>query len=237
MTNQNSTLILGSSKGIGFHLINSFNEQKLKTISVSRKNIELISEYNTHFEFDLLDFENFETLFNKIKKYNIENIIFNLGDGSEKFKNKKKQQAYSENINFNYVEKFLDMPIIELKNLKNIIFINSICRLNIANCREEYQYAKQKLFNFFKQNTVYYSKNGIRLNSITLGDVKHSNSIWNNKFNCKEDEDEYLALTKLNSNYVRLEDISKTVTFIIENNSLIGEDIILDCGHNYLLDN
>ena len=59
----------------------------------------------------------------------------------------------------------------------------------------------------------------------------------NNKFNCKEDEDEYLALTKLNSNYVRLEDISKTVTFIIENNSLIGEDIILDCGHNYLLDN
>ena len=92
-------------------------------------------------------------------------------------KNKKKQQAYSENINFNYVEKFLDMPIIELKNLKNIIFINSICRLNIANCREEYQYAKQKLFNFFKQNTVYYSKNGIRLNSITLGDVKHSNSI------------------------------------------------------------
>ena len=30
MTNRNSTLILGSSKGIGFHLINSFNEQKLK---------------------------------------------------------------------------------------------------------------------------------------------------------------------------------------------------------------
>ena len=47
----------------------------------------------------------------------------------------KKQETYSENINFVYVEKFLNMPIVELKNLKNIIFINSICRLNIANCR------------------------------------------------------------------------------------------------------
>ena len=97
------------------------------------------------------------------------------------------------------------MPIIELKNLKNIIFLLILfADLILLIVEKNINMLNKNFLTFSNKILSIIQKNGIRLNSITLGDVKHSNSIWNNKFNCKEDEDEYLSLTKLNSNYVRL---------------------------------
>lgn len=236
--NSKKILILGSSKGIGLNLIQSFNKKKVRTVSISRGGIESRSKFNTHIKFDLLEFNAYELLFTSLKKHNIETLIFNLGDGKQLFKDLKSQETYSNNVNYFYVKNFLEDPALnDFQEIKNIIFINSICRLDVSNCRPDYSTSKKLLFNYFQNNVIPFSKKGIRLNSITLGDVKHHNSIWNKKFKNKQEENEYLGLTKLNNNFVKLEDISKTVEFIISTRSLIGEDIVLDCGHNYLLNN
>ena len=75
------------------------------------------------------------------------------------------------------------------------------------------------------------------MNSITLGDVFHDNSIWKNKFLDENQKKEYLRKTKLNEKFVNVNDVVSTVDFIINNPSIYGEDIILDCGQTYLSNN
>ena len=58
-----------------------------------------------------------------------------------------------------------------------------------------------------------------------------------NKFENKEDEINYLQSTKLTNEYVDVIDVVTTIEFILNNKSLIGEDIIIDGGHTYLLNN
>ena len=53
----------------------------------------------------------------------------------------------------------------------------------------------------------------------------------------KEDEINYLQSTKLTNEYVDVIDVVTTIEFILNNKSLIGEDIIIDGGHTYLLNN
>ena len=238
MNNGNYTLVFGGSKGIGLGLIQHFNSKNINTISISRSDSEWISKYNKHISFDLIEFENYKFLLNELKKYNIENVIFNLGDGSIFSEDKNKQYNYSLKINYLYAEKFIELiKNNDFKNLKNLVFINSICRFENVNCREDYRSSKSKLFELFKNNVVSFAEKNIKLNSITLGDVYHSNSVWKEKFSNKSEKIKYLKKTKLNQDFVNLSDVISTVDFIINNSSLYGEDVVLDCGHLYLLDN
>ena len=238
MNNSNYTLVFGGSKGIGLGLIQHFNLKKINTISISRSVSEWTSKYNKHITFDLIEFENYKFLLNELKKYKIDNVIFNLGDGSIVYEDKIKQYNYSLKINYLYAEKFIELiRKNNFKNLKNLVFINSICRFENVNCKKEYRNSKSKLFELFKNNVLYFAEKNIKLNSITLGDVYHSNSIWKDKFSNKSEKLKYLKQTKLNKDFVNLSDVISTVDFVINNSSLIGEDIVLDCGHLYLLDN
>ncbi len=238
MSKQSYTLILGGSKGIGFETMKYFNSKNRDTISISRTKSESSSKRNIEIIFDLLNFDDYKKLFIQLDKYNIENIIFNLGDGSIKFKDSKEQLDYSKKINFLYVKEFIEVGnYLNNNNLKNIIFLNSICRFQEVGCRQEYRESKKKLFNYFKKQVKIFGERNVRINSITLGDVYHHNSIWKNKFENKEDEINYLQSTKLTNEYVDVIDVVTTIEFIINNKSLIGEDIILDGGHTHLLNN
>ena len=238
MSKEKYTLVLGGSKGIGLSLVKNFNSKKIHTLSVSRSSSNWESIYDIGINFDLTEFSKYEILLEKLQTYKIENIIFNLGDGSIVYEDEIKQKEYSLKINYLYVEKFIDLINDGFfKNITNLIFINSICRFKDVNCREDYQYSKDKLFELFKNNVINFSEKKIRLNSITLGDVFHDNSIWKNKFLDENQKKEYLRKTKLNEKFVNVNDVVSTVDFIIYNPSIYGEDIILDCGQTYLSNN
>jgi short-subunit dehydrogenase len=238
MSKEKYTLVLGGSKGIGLSLVKYFNSKKMYTLSISRSSSNWESIYDTGLNFDLTEFSKYETLLEKLQTYEIENLIFNLGDGSIVYEDKIKQKDYSLKVNYLYAEKFVDLINDDFfKNIKNLIFINSICRFKNLNCREDYQYSKNKLFELFKNNVVNFSQKQVRLNSITLGDVLHDNSIWKNKFVDESQKKEYLKKTKLNEKFVNVNDVVSTVDFIINNPSIYGEDIVLDCGQTYLSNN
>ncbi len=236
MSKKNYTLILGGSKGIGLETRKYLNSKKNNTISISRTMSDSPSKRNIEITFDLLNFDEYANLFLQLNKYNIENIIFNLGDGSIKFKNLKEQMDYSEKINFLYAKEFVEVGnLLNYKNLKNVIFLNSICRFEEVGCREDYKRSKEKLYDYFKNRVKIFGEKNIRINSITLGDVYHQNSIWKTKFENKEDEINYLKTTKLTNKFVDVIDVAKTIEFIINNQSLIGQDIVVDGGHTYQL--
>ena len=100
MSKQSYTLILGGSKGIGFETRKYLNSKNRDTISISRTKSESSSKRNIEIIFDLLNFDDYKKLFIQLDKYNIENIIFNLGDGSVKFKDSKEQLEYSKKLTF-----------------------------------------------------------------------------------------------------------------------------------------
>lgn len=238
MKSKGKILVLGGSKGIGLEVIKFFNKSSINTISVSRSELNWKSKFNEEIYFDLLKFNNYEYLIESLIRFNISSIIFNLGDGSLVHNDEKKQYQYSMDINFNYVKNFLRfVKDGRMNKVTDLILINSICRLKSSNCRSDYYKSKSMLYKYFKDNVVNFSLKNIRINSITLGDVYHDNSIWKNKFESKLDESEYLSKTKLNKKYVDVKDVVKTINFLLANKSIYGEDIVIDCGHSYFLNN
>ena len=236
-----NVLITGGSKGIGLELVKYFNSKKINTASISRTKPKYISEFNHEILCDLIDFENFDKIQSILTAHRMKNpitdIIFNLGDGKKYSNDKKIENNYYEMINFLSSKKLSEFFLKNSKGIETFTFINSICRFNNVNCNDGYTKSKQKLFEYTKGIIVDAASKNIRVNSLTLGDVLHENSSWSNKFNNKKKEDTYLKKTKLNNNFVNIQDICLTVNLIIENNSLIGEDIVLDCGHTKLLPN
>jgi len=238
MKSKGKILVLGGSKGIGLEVIKFFNKSSVNTISVSRTKLDWKSKFNKEIYFDLLNFKNYENLIESLSAFNISSIIFNLGDGSLVHNDENKQYQYSLDINFNYVINFLRfIKDGRLNNVTDLILVNSICRFKSSKCRNDYHKSKSMLYKYFQDNVVSFSLENIRINSITLGDVYHDNSIWKNKFASKTDESEYLNKTKLNKKFVDVLDVVKTINFLLANKSIYGEDIIVDCGQSYLLNN
>tara|TARA_Y100000996_G_scaffold187540_1_gene146559 strand:- start:6188 stop:6928 length:741 start_codon:yes stop_codon:yes gene_type:complete len=234
-----NVLITGGSKGIGLELVKYFNAKNINTVSISRTKSKYTSDLNHEILFDLIDFENFDNIQSILTEHRIKNaitdIIFNLGDGKKFSDDKEIENNYYEMINFISSKKLSEYFLENYKGINTFTFINSICRFNSANCNEGYTKSKQKLFKYSKEIEVDAASKHIRVNSLTLGDVLHKNSSWSKKFKNKEEEDSYLKKTKLNNKFVNTKDICLTINLIIENNSLIGEEIILDCGHTKLL--
>ena len=121
-------------------------------------------------------------------------------------------------------------PLLE-KVCGQIICISSIAGIENINAPASYSVAKAALIAYVKNMMRPLSEKKMRINCVSPGNVWIENGSWFNKMQqnpqqVKELIQNQVALKK----FVKPEEIAETVCFISQNESLTGQNIIVDAG-------
>ena len=229
-------LLLGSSKGLGKVLYELFKKNKYEVVGVSRTD-----SAQTDFICDLSDKNQVLKLIKDISITTIpQYIIFNAGKGSSNKETLEDRREELMNHNFYTSKHFVEEIKVDpfwTDNLKGLTFINSICALENFKCSEEYKYAKKELLNYCRKISNELITKKIRVNSILPGNIMHENSVWNKKFESKEDEVNFVEKTMPFDEWIYPEDVFKTIEFLVHNQNVVNTEIILDGGQNLISPN
>ena len=181
---------------------------------------------------DLSDPKDVEKYTNfKEKKYVINYLICNAGNGKNDFSFKKNNlnfyNAYYKNFftSINPIELLINSG--NFKNLK-IIVISSIAGYFKGGAPLPYCLAKNSLINYCKENSKNFASKNIFINSISPGHIMQTNNLWHKKL--KKNKSKTLSFIKKNfalKKFCTIDDIIYAIHFLIsENNKYItGIDI------------
>lgn len=239
---QNITLITGGSGGIGRSVVRRFLKNGDKVIVLDLKEIEdkkILSHENFYYmKVDVTDVLQIQKTKDVIEKRygHIDNIIGMAGinmkseiGGMDTITIEDIDKSIKLNLNSHiYVVKiFLDLlkkDKTDKKTITMISSINSICDYGLP----AYSAAKSGIYGFMKSITKPMGSLGIRVNTISLGTVPHSNDVI-------EDNDYFLSkIDKLaTKEFVKPRDVADTIYCLTyEMKGIIGQNIILDMGQS-----
>ena len=242
-------LITGSSKGIGFYIAKKFvNLGAIVTINSSNKNnLNLaknkISNSSLHtLKFDLSNKNNFKKILKSAHKImgGLDILICNLGFskasgaiGGEKY------DDWMKSLKYNLISS-TQLIVESKKYLKksknpNIVCIGSIAGSITMNAPVSYSSSKAALIHFVKNQSKLLSKNNIRINMISPGNVIFPGGIWdkklkNNPIKVKKYINQNVPLNR----FAKPEEIANAVVFLASDKSMFttGSNLVIDGGQS-----
>ena len=179
-----------------------------------------------------------------LKKHGLtlDHLVCNVGDGKSLpiLNENKKEFQRMMNINLygavNVISKLrtqLEKDEEDNNYYSTITLISSICSLERLGCPVAYSASKSALNTYMKNISFQLGRRGIRVNSVSLGNIFFPGSTWDEKIRSKPNEvkkmlDNEVSLKKFGD----VEDVANIVIFLASRSSkfITGSNIVVDGG-------
>ena len=180
-------LITGSASGIGFELAKIFHEVG-ENVYLNNNNIKRLKKASKilgnskYYLCDVTNQSSIKKAFKKMKKdgVKLDVLICNYGNSLPKNNHLNFEHAFKHNF-FSAVN-VVEASIKLLKKNAKIICISSICGNEILKGAPlGYSLAKNSLINFVKTYSELLKDKDITINSISPGNIRFKNSMWDKK--------------------------------------------------------
>jgi len=225
-----TTLITGTSSGLGKKLCNFLLDKNHKIISISRRELDYSHNNLYHIKKDLTDPSIKENINNILKKQKLDNCILNAGIYKNSFFHKMSYNDWHDVINLNISSLYNILhPVIN--NMReneggNIVFTSSVVG-NIGSMgASSYACSKSSLHGLNKSLVLENSSKNIIINTISPGYI---NDGMGNEIpeNLKKEIIKNIPLKKFGEG----DDINELIYFLLEKNKYInGANIPINGG-------
>jgi NAD(P)-dependent dehydrogenase (short-subunit alcohol dehydrogenase family) len=222
-----TTLITGTSKGIGNRLCKHYIEKNHNVISISRNEIDFAHKNLLHFKQDKTCFQNIKNIINnKI----IDNCIINAGIYNNSFFHKMSYEQWFDTINTNLlsIHNILNPVLNNMRQYKkgNIIFMSSVVGKTGLIGGSNYSCSKSAIYGLTKSLALENCQKNILINSISPGYINIGMGEQLN-IHYKKKLCENIPLNK----FGEVSDIINLTDYLIEKNTYItGSNININGG-------
>ena len=253
--NNQTALITGSSKGIGRGIAEEFLKEEA-IVYVTGKKDKTVE--NTSSEFSKLygngkvqqfvgDLGNPKILIDLKEKIvketeGLVHIICNIGSGSSVPPLCEDISEFQRMLDINLLNAvgvvnqlfpLLEKSVSKVGYFPSITFIGSICGVEALGCPVAYASAKSALISYAKNISIPLGKKGIRVNTITPGNIMFPGSTWEKKI--KEDKNNVEKMLKDEvplQCFGSVQDIASTVVFLASEKAKFvnGANWVIDGG-------
>jgi len=225
-----TTLITGTSKGIGNRLCKHYIEKNHKVISISRSDIDFTHKNLLHFTQDITHKTCLQNVKNIINNEKIDNCIINAGIYNNSFFHKMSYEQWFDTINTNLLSIYNILHPV-LNNMRNnnngnIIFMSSVVGKTGLIGGSNYSCSKSAIYGLTKSLALENSQKNILINSISPGYI---NIGMGDQLNIeyKKKLCEQIPLNK----FGEVSDIINLTDYLIEKNRYItGSNININGG-------
>jgi len=161
-------------------------------------------------------------------------LVCNMGSGRGACGHNVSLGEYRRVFDLNFFSA-VSLSIKSIEYLKassgNIIFISSIAGCEALGAPITYSCAKTALLAYSKNLANEVAKFGIRVNSISPGNVMFEGSTWSQKMRSDEQKViDYIATNVPLNRFATPEDIAKAVIFLEKSDFITGSNIVMDGG-------
>ena len=121
----------------------------------------------------------------------------------------------------------------EHNNYSTITLISSICSLERLGCPVAYSASKSALNTYMKNISFQLGRRGIRVNSVSLGNILFPGSTWDKKIQLKPNEVKRMLENEVSlKKFGDVEDVANIVLFLASRSSkfITGSNIVVDGG-------
>ncbi|MBH49880.1 MAG: hypothetical protein CMG69_03910 [Candidatus Marinimicrobia bacterium] len=253
--NNQTILITGSSRGIGRGIAEEFLKEEAIVFVTGRKdkNVENTSSdlsklYGSKRVQQFIGDLNNQKILNDLKKYIIKkteglnHLVCNIGSGSSVPPLREDINEFQRMLDINLLNAvgavnqlfpLLETSVSKASCFPSITFIGSICGVETLGCPVAYASAKSALVSYAKNISLSLGKRGIRVNTVTPGNIMFPESTWDKKI--KKDKKK---VEKMLKDEVPLEcfgsvqDIASVVVFIASEKAKFvnGANWVIDGG-------
>jgi NAD(P)-dependent dehydrogenase (short-subunit alcohol dehydrogenase family) len=225
-----TTLITGTSKGIGYKLCKHFIEKNHKVISISRSNIDFTHKNLIHLTQDITDISCLINIQNIINNEEINNCIINAGINNNSFFHKMRYDQWFNTINTNLLSIYniLNPVLNNMRNNNNgnIILMSSVVGKTGLIGGSNYACSKSAIYGLTKSLALENAKKNILINSISPGYINIGMGVDFN-INYKQKICDQIPLNK----FGEVSDIINLTDYLIEKNKYItGSNININGG-------
>ncbi len=236
-------LVTGSSKGIGKAIACSLNEEGCNVIFNGRNESSLKSAVGKldnafYFVADVTKPKECKKLVNNVIKKcgKIEILICSVGNGNSVQPGSETYAEWKKMISENFFSaiNIIDAAKNSLKKSKGtIICISSIAGLETTGAPVTYSVSKTALVSYVKRISKPFAKEGIRINSVSPGNIFFKGSTWEKKL--KKNKTKIKKMLENNVSLNRFgtpEEVSDLVTFLASTRSsfITGSNFVIDGG-------
>lgn len=242
-------LVTGSTKGIGLGIAEALIEQGYGIIFNGRNKESLnmvAKKFPSHYYFhgDLGMTSDAKKLFDFVSHLNkeIHVLVCNIGDGASV---PPGEESYEEWIRVFHSNFFSATNTIEalkdkiIKDMTSIIFISSICGLEIIEGAPlTYTVAKSALNAYAQGLAKAWGKYGVRVNTVAPGNILFKGSIWEKKLVANKDQVHQMLQLKVPLKSLgTLDDVASAILFLSSSKAsfVTGALIKIDGGQTSYL--
>jgi len=227
-------IVTGGSSGLGNFLARKLRKENNNVINLSRKNVKNLKS----FECDLSNEAELILCFKKIKKHfkKIDCIIFCAGKSS--FKTKNIQSKWMQSLKDNLLSVVLTIDVFsrfyKMTKMDIIIFSSIAGKKILLDAPIEYSVSKSALNFYGKAISKKFSKDQVRVNIISPGNILLKNNNWFKRLK----KSKYKTLNYINKNvptkkFCDPNSIFKLIKIILDKKSnFLGSNIIMDGGQS-----
>ena len=227
-------IVTGASSGLGNFLARKLEKENNNVINLSRKNVKNIKS----FECDLSNEFELELCFKKIKKHfkKIDCIIFCAGKSS--FKSKNIQSRWIQSLKDNLLSVVFTIDIFsrfyKMKKLDIIIFSSIAGKKILTDAPIEYSVSKSALNFYGKFISKKFSKNQVRINIISPGNILLKDNNWFRRLkNNKQKTLNYINKNVPTKKFCDPNLIFDLIKIILDKKSnFLGSNITMDGGQS-----
>ena len=236
--------VTGSSKGIGFDIAKSFSDQGANVVINSRvpedceKAVSLIN--NSHYVCgDMSNPSEVKSVFEKVLEClgSLDVLVCNIGNGKSAVPGNEVLNDWKNMFNLNFYSTVHSVdaarPFLK-KSQGNIVCISSICgHETIKGAPISYSVSKAALNSYIKGMAWPLSKENIRINAVSPGNINFAGSSWEKKVESKKEIIENMLFSEVPQNrFGTTSEIASSVLFLASDSSSFttGSILVVDGG-------
>ena len=227
-------IVTGGSSGLGNFLARKLQRENNNVINLSRKTVKNLNSYECDLSSEMELISSFKKIKKKIKK--IDCLIFCAGKSS--FKSKNVEARWTKSLKDNLLSVVLTIEIFskfyKMKKIDIIIFSSIAGKKILFDAPIEYSVSKSALNFYGKLISKKFSKDDVRVNIISPGNILLKNNNWFRRLK----KNKYKTLNYINKNvptksFCDPNYIFKLIKLILDKKSnFLGSNIIMDGGQS-----